>query len=208
MNNPAEIHTINPQLLDRLDGLLAGWERRALTPSLPYLAELRPLQIREIETIVLDPKEHDCPWGEEDGVPCGCDWHVDGGMRGFKLWTPLEKEVRPDAHEHQNIVVAPFNNVQQLCDLANSLNASGSVGPREAPADVWEMRSDSDGSRGWRRDSGYEVESRKSDKRALQAASCIVATDPGDLLLFFPGIFHRTQDVDGHRVAIIAEATR
>ena len=209
MNDAQAIHSVNPQLLDALDGLLAELDQRGLTPPLPYLTERRPLQVREIEHVVLDPAEHDCPTGEEDGVPCGCDWHVDGGMRGFKLWLPLRKEARPDAREHQNVVVAPLDEVQRLCDLVDHLSVSTNVAPRPPPLeDIVEYQTNSNGTSGWVRSSGYEVESRKRDQRALQAVGCVVPAEPGDVLLWFPGVFHRTQDVAGHRVAIIAEAIR
>lgn len=208
MNDAQLIHSVNPQLLDALDGLLTELDQRGLTPPLPYLTERRPLQVREIEHVVLDPAEHDCPTGEEDGVPCGCDWHVDGGMRGFKLWLPLRKEARPDAREHQNVVVAPLDEVQRLCDLVDHLNVNTNVAPLPPPEDRDEYHTDSNGTSGWVRSSGYEAESRKRDQRALQAVGCVVPAEPGDVLLWFPGVFHRTQDVAGHRVAIIAEAIR
>jgi hypothetical protein len=208
MNDAQLIHSVNPQLLDALDGLLTELDQRGLTPPLPYLTERRPLQVREIEHVVLDPAEHDCPTGEEDGVPCGCDWHVDGGMRGFKLWLPLRKEARPDAREHQNVVVAPLDEVQRLCDLVDHLNVNTNVAPLPPPEDRVEYHTDSNGTSGWVRSSGYEAESRKRDQRALQAVGCVVPAEPGDVLLWFPGVFHRTQDVAGHRVAIIAEAIR
>ena len=48
---------------------------------------------------------------------------------------------------------------------------------------------------------------KERDGRALEAIGCPVHMRPGDVLLFFPGIFHRTQDARHYRVALIAEAT-
>ena len=42
---------------------------------------------------------------------------------------------------------------------------------------------------------------------ALEAVGCPMHMAVGDVLLFFPGVFHRTQDALNHRVALIAEAT-
>ena len=218
MNSPAEIDSVNPELLDSLDNLLRGWDESGLTPALTYLppseAATGALHVREIEHVVLEPEEHDCPWGPELGIPCGCDWHVDGGIRGYKMWAPLQKEDKPDSRAQQNIVVAPLNNAQQLCELVERLNATigadtlAKEGVRAQPKDEWQLRTDADGTSGWSLEDGYEAHGRRSDKRALEAASCVVEADAGDVLLFFPGVFHRTQDVDGKRVAIIAEATR
>ena len=130
------------------------------------------------------------------------------------MWAPLQKEDKPDSRAQQNIVVAPLNNAQQLCELVERLNATigadtlAKEGVRAQPKDEWQLRTDADGTSGWSLEDGYEAHGRRSDKRALEAASCVVEADAGDVLLFFPGVFHRTQDVDGKRVAIIAEATR
>ena len=108
MNNPAEIHQVNPRLLETLDGFLAEYNRRGYTPPLPYLVGAgawgADLQVREIEHVVLDPQQHDCPYKTAGSIPCGCDWHVDGGMRGYKLWVPLRKQ----ALNLTNIVLAPM----------------------------------------------------------------------------------------------------
>ena len=48
------------------------------------------------------------------------------------------------------------------------------------------------------------VVARSTD--AVSDSSRAVAASTGDVLLFFPGVFHRTQDVQLHRVALIAEA--
>ena len=106
-------------------------------------------------------------------------------------------------------MVAPLDEVQRLCDLVDHLSVSTNVAPRPPPLeDIVEYQTNSNGTSGWVRSSGYEVESRKRDQRALQAVGCVVPAEPGDVLLWFPGVFHRTQDVAGHRVAIIAEAIR
>ena len=166
--------------------------------------------MREIEHVVLDPDEHDCPFESELGIPCGCDWHVDGGIKGYKMWVPLRKLRR----NHTNILVAPMDRSQQLCEIAGRLHAAeratGSAQSLEAndvSHGTWQMTSDSDGSRGWRFESEGELTARDRDRRALEAVGCTIYAEPGDLLLFFPGIYHRTQDVEDHRVSIIAEAT-
>ena len=140
----------------------------------------------------------------------GCDWHVDGGIRGYKIWVPLSKE--HGARNRTNIVVAPMNHAQQLCEIADKLEASVA---HTATATVhvgakgeWQMASDSDGERGWKFESSSELIARARDRRALEAIGCTIPADPGDLLLFFPGIYHRTQDLSHARVAIIAEATQ
>ena len=195
MSNPQEIYRINPLLLDTLDGLLVQWHRRGLTPPLPWvpagaLAVGRPPQVREVEHVVLNPDEnHDCPWPPNEGVPCGCDWHVDGGLRGFKIWATLGKDEAAAAAGHAGIVVAPMNYAQRLCEVAGRLNASmASAGESNDQAEASGARA-----RTW-------------DILALEGASCVVEAVPGDLLFFYPGVFHRSQDVAAHRVAIIAEA--
>ena len=161
MNNPQDIHRVNPQLLSTLDGLLADWNARGMTPQLPHQPSYRwgshELQVREIEHVVLNPDDHDCPFIDDVlKIPCGCDWHVDGGMRGYKMWVPLEKKAR----SHTNIVLAPMNHAAQLCDLAGRLNASHTKanGEEDAAAEAraldtkptWQMADDSKGStHGW-----------------------------------------------------------
>ena len=44
------------------------------------------------------------------------------------------------------------------------------------------------------------------DDRLLEAAGCLVEADEGDVLVFYPDVFHRTQDMAASRLAIIAEA--
>lgn len=211
MNEPSEIHSVNPQLLDTLDGMLAAWNGRGYTPTLPYVHDgtaVGQLQVREIEHVVLDPEQHDCPFESDNGIPCGCDWHVDGGIRGYKLWGLLSKE---GGRNRTNVVLAPMSHAHQLCEIAGEIHASqGGASPEEMVTEVegqWQMSSDSDGQQGWRFESNGELIARARDRTALEAIGCAIPTDPGDVVLFFPGIYHRTQDVSSYRVSLIAEAT-
>ena len=110
-----------------------------------------------------------------------------------------------------------MDNAQRLCELAGRLNASAAAadsGSDAAPQSVeeehvWSQRDDSKfGTAGeWVLEEVADVKSKVSDGRALEAASCVVEADVGDLLLFYPGVYHRTQDAELHRVSFIAEAT-
>ena len=173
--------------------------------------------MREIEHVVLNPDAHDCPFESDVGIPCGCDWHVDGGIRGYKLWLPIQKARR----NQTNILVAPMSHAQRLCELAgeianahadahaNAADGGAQDGAQDGGAQdgAWQMTTDSNGARGWRLESGGELTARRRDRLALEAVGCTIHAEAGDLLLFFPGIYHRTQDVLDHRVSIIAEAT-
>jgi hypothetical protein len=222
MNEPRRIHKVNPRLLDDLDALLATWDRRGLTPPLPYRrGSVGELQVREIEHVVLDPAQHDCPAGPDAaGVPCGCDWHCDGGIRGYKLWVPLQKE----SLNHTNILVAPLSHVRSLCEIAASLeDADEGKRPTAAAAKDAADADEAAASRGDemvrinatdaltadgpRMESQGELHARERDTLALESVSCTITAAPGDLLLFFPGVYHRTQDVAAYRIAMIAEAT-
>ena len=225
MNSAHLIDEVNPRLLDKLDRMLGEWNKKGYTPLLPWLESENatapktntPLQVREIEHVVINPDEHDCPYGTTDGIPCGCDWHVDGGMKGYKIWVPMSKEQLPNAREKTNVLVVPMDNAQRLCELAGRLNASAAAAESGSDAasarveeeHVWSQRDDSKfGTAGeWVLEEVADVKSKVSDRRALEAASCVVEADVGDLLLFYPGVYHRTQDAELHRVSFIAEAT-
>ena len=47
---------------------------------------------------------------------------------------------------------------------------------------------------------------RNRDHRALEAAGCVVRANPGDAVLLFPDLFHRTQDLLVWRLALLVEA--
>ena len=48
---------------------------------------------------------------------------------------------------------------------------------------------------------------KKYDTAALEAVSCVVAADPGDLIVFTDSVYHRTQDILAQtRIALVAEA--
>ena len=178
-----------------------------------------------MEHVVIDPDQHDCPFNNgADGAPCGCDWHCDGGMRGYKLWAPLRKH---GAVEQTNVVVVPFDAAHELCEVAERLraeeakrqeeeeaNAVAKGGERRAvaaaadpPKPIWVQYSDSKGGSGWKLESPDYNTAKNRDSLALEAVGCPMHMAVGDVLLFFPGVFHRTQDALNHRVALIAEAT-
>ena len=48
---------------------------------------------------------------------------------------------------------------------------------------------------------------KERDRAALEAIGCRMEARKGDLVFFFPGIFHRTQDVETYRISLIAEAS-
>ena len=51
-----------------------------------------------------------------------------------------------------------------------------------------------------------EDASAGADNRALEAASCVVNVSPGDAVVLFPDLFHRTQDYAVWRLSLLAEA--
>ena len=114
---------------------------------------------------------------------------------------------------------ASHSYAQQLCELAGRLHAAETARAAASPEpshpgaaaplkpDVWNMATDSKGTSGWVKEAADDLKARDRDRDALEAIGCTVAAAPGDLLLFFPGIFHRTQDVEHYRVSLIAEAT-
>ena len=165
---------------------------------------------------MLDPAAHDCPWGPSAaGIPCGCDWHVDGGLRGYKMWATLRKDASAEADGHAGIVIMPLNAARRLCEVAARLNATMAAGGGGTLAAahlagedkrVMQHVSDANGHVGMREESTFDVTARELDAMALEGASCVIEAVPGDVLLFYPGVFHRSQDVAASRVAIIAEA--
>ena len=243
MNSPRDIHAVNPELLDALDAQLREWAARGVLLPLPYrrppgapltAAAPRPAppdSIREIEHVVLDPAQHDCPQNHSSLTPCGCDWHVDGGMRGYKVWSVLEKRGGGALRNHTSLVAVTSSNAALMCKLTAQLEASVSAGELLEPTDaedlrmleeaaaqragehagergpLWHLTTDSDGSKaGWQQQDPAEVYARVRDKLALEASSCVLELEPGDGALLFPGTFHRTQDLEQYRVALIAEA--
>jgi hypothetical protein len=255
-------------LTRRLDGLLDGLASRGVLPTAWPRAMTAPgdaalgsegssPQVQDsaeyIELDVLQQKQS-CP--QREWQMCGTDWHVDGGLRGFKLWVLLRKDavLRPGfdwravgvdpaspAREHANLVIAPSSNLRGLCDLALELNRTGSWAEEEGSdrrgksgrpkggggADdctgvegvtdakqVVISASDQVGQCIYERagelqqslKQNSEIFSRERDKLALEAASCPVHADEGDMLLTFPDVFHRTQDIAASRLALLAEA--
>lgn len=113
--------------------------------------------------------------------------------------------------DHSNILVAPLNNVQTLCDIMESVNASY-TGPRNTERfpkrGETERQSVTDamGGNGVKAVEMGEVYSRARDDEFLEAASCLVRPENGDAILIFPDVFHRTQDIVVTRLAFITEA--
>ena len=106
-----------------------------------------------------------------------------------------------------------MNHLQQLCDLALELNASYS-GDRAADAAALPRRgqrvlqtvTDAAGGNGQREEEQTESFARERDSEVLEAASCVVRAERGDVLLLWPDLFHRTQNMAIDRVALNAEA--
>jgi len=115
------------------------------------------------------------------------------------------------ARLHSNILLAPLDNVQALCDLTRSMNASFTGKrtrerlPRRGEVEKQQV-TDAMGGNGIKDVSTGETFSRKKDDEFLEAASCLVTPDSGDGVLIFPDVFHRTQDIAVTRLAFIAEA--
>ena len=243
---------------DHMNALLTSVAAKGITLPMPYptlypddqheQGSSPPSAIRTLEHVVLDPKMlGGCrPPGPRDlnPLPCGCDWHFDGGRRGYKLWSVLDKRGGQALRRRSNIVIVPADHVQQLCDIAAELNASSSepmvddndnaertrdemerrveVGSdedymRRVSAQYDEVRahsqarwiirtSDPSGTARPEATDPDEYVARLRDNLALEAAGCVADIDEGDVLLFFPGTLHRTQDVEQHRTALIAEA--
>ena len=213
MNSPRDINQINPGLLTTLDEMLRDFWQRGQAPPLPYAVYSREgePQVREIEHVVLDPEQHgNCESSSHPSIPCGCDWHVDGGVRGYKLWAPVQKE----SVNLTNILLVQMSDAQAFCELAGELHAKASgvhalEDATEAMGEMqWNVHTDSKGaSQEWVHEPRGEVHARLRDQAALESIGCPVYTQPGDVVIFFPGIFHRTQDVLSYRISIIADAS-
>ena len=54
--------------------------------------------------------------------------------------------------------------------------------------------------------SGGKHPAEVADHAGLEAAACLVIAEPGDSLLLFPEVYHRTQDIATSRIAAIVEA--
>ena len=129
-----------------------------------------------------------------------------------RMWATFQP---PSVPGHAGIVVVPMNYAQRLCEVAGRLNASmaatagdelGLNAAGTGNKKILQHQSDADGYLGMREDSSFEINAREFDRMALEGASCVVEAREGDVMLFYPGVFHRSQDVEAYRVAIIAEA--
>ncbi|KAL1514550.1 hypothetical protein AB1Y20_003647 [Prymnesium parvum] len=216
--------------LARLDGrglLPAVWRRSG--------AEWRPpsaaARLYGTEFVQIDKARQElaCAHDVKDGgwASCACKWHVDGGDRGYKMWGLLHKaeEIDPQAldragldpaahpSDHSNLVVAPLDNVQALCGLAMELNASF-TGDRSADVLRLPRRRkkvaanvvDAGGSAVEKEIELLDLVALQLDYQALEAASCVVHSERGDITVLFPDVFHRTQNMAVDRVAFISEA--
>ena len=92
------------------------------------------------EYIELDARKQHATCPDREWTRCATDWHVDGGLRGYKLWTVVRRDarLRPDlnwrftgidpaaraAREHGNIVISTSSNLRALCELAFEVNRS------------------------------------------------------------------------------------
>lgn len=204
---------------------------------------LTPRVHDSVEFIEVDPEK------QMDSVECticdwntGNDWHTDGGMRGYKIWSLLKRaphfqrttadgrsmrweatQIDPDAgspEDHASILVAPADNLRTLCDLAVELNSTmrerGEHGAEFMPpsAEAADVRTGpSSSAQGGESIFDYgasqaplDVVSRQRDVRALEAAGCVVRAQPGDAVVLFPDLFHRTQDLVVWRLALLVEA--
>ena len=140
------------QLVDALHSLLEGWHSRGLLPAVwprvdaaaasaaigtesgglpPELQDTA--EFIELNSRTQHAECHDFAW-----PLCATDWHVDGGLRGYKLWSILKRERhlnttfrwnrtgidprRSNAKDHGNLIVAPTSNVRALCELAFEIN--------------------------------------------------------------------------------------
>lgn len=207
-----------------LNSLLSEWSRLGLLP--PISAPARALGIPRVsdqEYMALDAAKQaaECPYAAWH--LCISIWHRDGSESSgvYKQWALLSRredlavdpavleslgvDAASSAREHSNIVVAPLDRVEALCELAAGLNRTMAPPPRgqSAPSgsglEKGDESVDADGAE------RLEAVSRSRDRAALEAASCAVTADPGDVLLLHPAVFHRTQDALVDRVALIAE---
>ena len=166
-----------------------------------------------LETTTLDPSVQAslCTHKESSWPTCGSDWHLDGGPRGYKLWLLLDRASTLDARvarqlssagfgplgsvdEHSSIVVVPHDNADALCRRAQRLWVDGALAQTE------------EGQQEHLHRQPVQIHAGLLDDEALEAAGCVVDARPGDALLFFPGIFHKTQDILAERISVLAEA--
>ena len=179
-----------PETVHVLNNALRDWcERGVLPPS-------RCPQLSATEFVHLNRtlSELMCSATEEK---CGCDWHMDGdfspdGVRATKLWLMVGK-TGEDVRKHSNLVLAPLDALNELCSRALAINASvGVLYPQPPPITDPDMR---------------QMIEQRIDSDALEAVSCTVVADPGDLVLFTNTVYHRTQDMLAQtRVALVVEA--
>eukprot|EP00966_Prymnesium_polylepis_P314668 7271028-Prymnesium_polylepis.1 len=228
-----------PQLHRALNALLAKLDARAAVPPLwarsgapPTPAQLgAPPRLYGAEFLEIDAAAQEVTCTKEMSTggwaSCATQWHIDGGRRTYKLWGLLSRAESVDGAalaraglsptaapaEHSNLVVAPFDHVQRLCDIALELNASY-TGDRAAAAasiprrgqTVHQFVTDASGGNGGRDEEQLEIFARVADEEVLEEVGCVLDVERGDVVLLFPDLFHRTQDLAVDRLAFNAEA--
>ena len=142
---------LNTRVAERVQQLLADLhEQQAIPPAWPRLSSPAftdaaasksnaPLLHDSVEFIQIEPEKH-MKWykGSSQWPSEFCDWHTDGGVRGYKVWSILKRAKQFQQHtaegqsmrwdgtgidpssstdNYTSIVVAPSHN---LCDPAQS----------------------------------------------------------------------------------------
>lgn len=159
-----------------------------------------------IEYLEIDPTVQAATCKSEDWTRCATDWHVDGGDRPYKLWTMLQKKQLAQS----NILVSPFDNIIRLQEHALRINATFD-GDRDLgipPIDTMVSITRTDANEATKTrvsQSAIELHAQQLDREVLEAASCTVHASPGDAVLLFPELFHRTQNLKAERMAAIIE---
>lgn len=169
--------------------------------------------------------------------------------RSWKLWLMLDKFPTDDADDtpkaqqarhfarrhfpprpwsnHSNIVVAPLDALDKLCDLLESediddesRDSSPTIEPVDDPYDVLAQRAvdgggalSSDKSNEFFRQCasdpggrGEQCRNRYQHSTALNAVGCTLTLSSGDLVVLHPDIYHRTQDLAIERIALQLDA--
>ncbi|KAL1530531.1 hypothetical protein AB1Y20_001432 [Prymnesium parvum] len=237
LESPLEMRKNTPNLFRDLAGLLstldgkdllpAVWKRSGGEPTSELLGASVRLYGTEFLRIDKEEQERTCTFTDMSWAACGCQWHIDGGHRSYKLWGLLRKadvvdelafargslDQNSSPADHSNIMVAPFDHLQTLCDLALELNSTFSGDrlaelaklPRVNDVDIRGV-TDASGDNGVRELRRVNTMASDLDQEVLEYASCQIRAQRGDVVLLFPDLFHRTQNMAVDRLAFIAEA--
>ncbi|KAL1510673.1 hypothetical protein AB1Y20_006970 [Prymnesium parvum] len=179
-------------LLASLEARLHEWRRRQLLPPAQAAA---PLRVGGFKFIRTAPAR--CAGA------CVGRWHIDPSA-GCPRDSQLSLMLRRDANlSHANVVVAPESGLRALLAAALAANASGGGGAlRDGEAEELTARAYASATSGSRAEQGGALPRREV---ALERVACTVVLQPGDLL-YFAGIYHRTQDSAAARVTLHATA--